>query len=95
LFPLFANGVIDTGGAPSLANISANFQKITLLLFLGAWVKVIHEKNLKQKSRDTVPLIAYLIGKGVRHRAGGVLSQPRPSPPSCTGDPRSAGSAAI
>jgi hypothetical protein len=23
----FATGVVDTGGAPSLANISANFQK--------------------------------------------------------------------
>jgi hypothetical protein len=27
-----------------------------LRLLLGAWGKVIHEKNLKQKSRDTVPL---------------------------------------
>ncbi len=26
------------------------------LLFLGAWEKIIHEKNLKKKSRDTVPL---------------------------------------
>jgi hypothetical protein len=27
-----------------------------LTLFSGAWGKTIHEKNLKQKSRDTVPL---------------------------------------
>jgi hypothetical protein len=27
LFPLFAAGVVDTGGAPLLANISANFRK--------------------------------------------------------------------
>jgi hypothetical protein len=28
------------------------------MLLSGAWGKVIHEKNLKQKSRDTVPLIS-------------------------------------
>jgi hypothetical protein len=32
----------------------------TLVLFSGAWEKMIHEKYLKQKSRDTVPLIAFL-----------------------------------
>ncbi len=32
----------------------------TLVLFSGAWEKMIHEKNLKQKSRDTVPLFAFL-----------------------------------
>jgi hypothetical protein len=32
----------------------------TLVLFSGAWEKMIHEKNLKQKSRNTVPLIAFL-----------------------------------
>jgi hypothetical protein len=26
------------------------------MLFKGAWGKMIHEKNLKQKSCDTVPL---------------------------------------
>ncbi len=48
----FAAGVNDTGGAPWLANISANFRKkfeMILMLFSGAWGKVIHEKNLKQK----------------------------------------------
>jgi hypothetical protein len=33
-------------------NISANFRKkieMTLKLFLGAWGKMIHEKNQKQK----------------------------------------------
>jgi hypothetical protein len=52
LFPLFALGVVDTGGAPSLANIYANFRKkfeITLMLFSEALRKMIHEKNLKQK----------------------------------------------
>jgi hypothetical protein len=28
LIQLFAIGVVDTGGAPSLANISENFEKI-------------------------------------------------------------------
>ncbi len=32
-----------------------------LMLLSGAWGKVIHEKNLKQKSRDTVPLIKELV----------------------------------
>ncbi len=47
----FATRVIDTGGAPSLANLSTNFFEkfeITLILFPGAWGKVIHEKNLNQ-----------------------------------------------
>jgi hypothetical protein len=29
---------------------------MTLLLFSGAWGKLIHDKNLKQKPRYTVPL---------------------------------------
>ncbi len=29
--------------------------KMIQVLLSGAWGKVIHEKNLKQKSRDTVP----------------------------------------
>ncbi len=29
---------------------------MSLMLFSGAWGKMIHEKNLKQKSRDTVTL---------------------------------------
>jgi hypothetical protein len=47
----FATSVIDTGGARSLANLSMNFFEkfeITLILFPGAWGKVIHEKNLNQ-----------------------------------------------
>jgi hypothetical protein len=45
----FAAGVADASGA--LANISTNFQKIkmTRMLFSGAWGKMYHEKNLKQK----------------------------------------------
>jgi hypothetical protein len=38
-----------------LREFSKKFE-MTLMLFSGAWGKVIHEKNLKQKSRDTIPL---------------------------------------
>ncbi len=31
------------------------------MLFSGAWRKKIHEKNLKQKSRDTVPLTSQCV----------------------------------
>ncbi len=41
----FATGVVDNGGAPGLENIS----KMTLMLFSGAWGKMIREKNLKEK----------------------------------------------
>jgi hypothetical protein len=67
LFPLFATGVIDnksenggkfgtgvvdTGGAPWLANIFANFRKkfeTVLMGYSGAEGKLIHEKNQRQK----------------------------------------------
>jgi hypothetical protein len=39
----FATGVVDTGGT-----LTCEFE-MTLVLFSGAWGKVIHEKNLKQK----------------------------------------------
>ena len=48
----FAAGVVDTGGAPLLANISANFRKkfeTVLMGYSGAGGKLIHEKNQKQK----------------------------------------------
>ncbi len=49
----FANGVIDTGDAPWLANISANFRKnlkqTVQMGYSGAGGKLIHEKNQKQK----------------------------------------------
>jgi hypothetical protein len=43
LFQLFASGVVEL--SPQI------FEKIemTLMLFLGAWGKMIHEKNLKEK----------------------------------------------
>jgi hypothetical protein len=47
-----ATGVVDTGGAPLLANISANLQikvEMTRMLFSGDWGNTIHEKNLKLK----------------------------------------------
>ncbi len=50
--------VVDTGGAPWLADISANKKKIemTLKLFSRDWGKMIHEKNLEQeKACDFVP----------------------------------------
>jgi hypothetical protein len=55
----FAAGVIDTVGAHWLANLSADFWKNLkrpLVLFSGAWGKMIHEKTWSKKSRDTVPL---------------------------------------
>jgi hypothetical protein len=53
----FANGVVDTSGAPLLATprICEKFQ-ITLMIFLGAWGKRIHEKTCSKRSSDTVPL---------------------------------------
>jgi hypothetical protein len=38
-------GKLTTGGAPSVANISANFEKIetTLMLFLGAEISTKHQ----------------------------------------------------
>jgi hypothetical protein len=56
----FATGVVDTGGNPLTCEYLCKFSKkfeMTLLLFSGAWGKMIHEKNLKQKFCDTVPLI--------------------------------------
>jgi hypothetical protein len=48
----FAAGVLDTGGQPWAANISANFRQkfeTALMVYSGAWGKLIHEKNQKQK----------------------------------------------
>jgi hypothetical protein len=51
----------DTGGAPWAANISANFREkkieTALIGYSEAWVKLIHEKTWRRKSRGTVPLI--------------------------------------
>jgi hypothetical protein len=50
----FAAGVVDTGGkfatgvCEYLREFSKKFEMI-LMLLSGAWGKVIHEKNLKQK----------------------------------------------
>ncbi len=57
----FATGVVDTGGAPWLANISTNFRKIlkrskrNTLGLGGNWFM---KKTRSKKSRDTVPLRA-------------------------------------
>jgi hypothetical protein len=51
----FAVGVVDTGGnLPPVVHLDLRislriFEKFIILLFSGAWGKVIHEKNLKQK----------------------------------------------
>jgi hypothetical protein len=48
----FATGVIDTNGTHCLVNFSANIKKkieTTLILFSGAWGKMIHEKKLSEK----------------------------------------------
>ncbi len=51
----FAAGAIDTGGnLPPMSltlvvHLDSQIFEMTLVLFSGAWVKVIHEKNLKQK----------------------------------------------
>jgi hypothetical protein len=52
LFPLFATSIVDTGGkfvCEYLCGFSKKFE-VTRTLFSGARGKVIHEKNLKQKS---------------------------------------------
>ncbi len=55
----FVTGVADTGGAPWLANISANFRKNSkrskwnTLGLGGNWIM---KKTRSKKSRDTVPL---------------------------------------
>jgi hypothetical protein len=38
--------------------------EMTLMIFSGAWGKMIYEKTWSKKSRDTVPLIRYLCGWG-------------------------------
>jgi hypothetical protein len=48
-------GVIDTGDAPWLANISANLRN-NLKRILWGWGILIHGKTRSKKSRDTVPL---------------------------------------
>ncbi len=55
----FATGVADTGGAPWLANISANLRKKIETVgmgYSGAGGKLIHKKTRCKKSLDTVPL---------------------------------------
>ncbi len=53
-----------------LPEFSKKFEMI-LKLLPGAWGKVIHEKNLKQKSRDTVPLsLKYSVGDPDQHSFG-------------------------
>ncbi len=50
----FADGIIDTDGAIWIATIFANFWAKNPKS--GAWGKMINEKDLRKKSRDTVPV---------------------------------------
>jgi hypothetical protein len=55
----FATGAIDTGGQPSVANISVKFSKkfeTALMVYSGAWGKLIHEKNPEAKNLVTLSL---------------------------------------
>jgi hypothetical protein len=60
-FFAFATGVVDTGGKPLAANISANFRKkieTALMVYSGDWEKLIHEKNHKSKISGHCPFKA-------------------------------------
>ncbi len=56
----FATSVIDTSGAPWLANISANFWKDPNVIIRGLG-EVIHEKNLKQKISWHCPCMGVVV----------------------------------
>jgi hypothetical protein len=69
LFPLFAAGIVDTGGNfPSVSLIPGVHLDLRLSpwifekiqngpnVILWGWGKLIHEKTGSKKSRDTVPL---------------------------------------
>ncbi len=68
----FATGVVDTGGAPWLANISANFRKNSkrskwnTLGLGGNWFM---KKTRSKKSRHTVPLSDQEALKGAQSQA--------------------------
>jgi hypothetical protein len=48
LFPLFATGFLDTGDKFATGVVNTGGE-ITVMLFSGAWGKMIHKKNLEQK----------------------------------------------
>jgi hypothetical protein len=50
-FPLIATGAVDSGGDLTCEYLCKFLKKIeiTQVLFFGAWGKMIHDKNLKQK----------------------------------------------
>jgi hypothetical protein len=51
-----------TTGVEHLSEFSKKIEMT--MLFSGAWEKMIHEKNLKQKSRDTGSLIHVTTQRG-------------------------------
>ncbi len=63
----FADGIVGTGGARWLANISVNFQKNLNGLngIIRGWGETDSwKKNRSKKSRDTVPLITAVVQQG-------------------------------
>jgi hypothetical protein len=64
----FDAGVVDTGGAPWLPNISVNFRKIWNALngILWAGGKLIHEKNQEQKISWHYPFKVILESRRTR-----------------------------
>ncbi len=60
VFPLFATGVIDTGGAPTLTcEYLRGFLKkfeMTLMLLSETWGKMIHDKKPEAKNLVTLSL---------------------------------------
>ncbi len=74
----FALGVVDTGGKPWFANISASFRKnlkTVIMGYSGAGGKLIHEKNQKQKISWHCPFNKVLcqtssIGRLLLHNGG-------------------------
>jgi hypothetical protein len=48
---LFATGVVDTGGkfAAGIVDTGGKFAETALMVYSGAWGKLIHEKNQMQK----------------------------------------------
>jgi hypothetical protein len=62
----FAAGIIDTRGCTLTCEYLCKFSKtfeMTLMLFSGAWGKIIHEKNLKKKC---MYVCMYVFGKDLK-----------------------------
>jgi hypothetical protein len=95
MVPLFATGVVDTSGTMQSVSLTpvmhlhlrislGIFKKfeMTLMLFSGAWGKIIHEKNLKQKVSQHCPFNTSTnkLGNSMLLKGGGVTSPCAPPP---------------